>query len=427
MEKSQEKIRVKIMKKVAKFPDNPGVYFFLNRKKETMYIGKATSLRSRVRSYFSKDIVEKRSNLIGKMVFEATDIKFEQTDSVLEALILEAELIKKHLPPYNSAGKDQKSWNFVVVTKEKFPRVLVMRERELAQTEDKFIEKFGPFTNGGQLRIALKIVRKIFPFRDKCPVPRSLGGVGSDKPCFNYQIGLCPGTCVGKISEAEYKKTIKNIILFFKGKKKILITELEKEMRGHAKAREFEEAEEIKRKIFALKHIEDISLIKKDRPELSDITSESPFRIEAYDIAHISGTDMVGVFTVIEDQDIKKSDYRMFKIKGQKNADDTKALREVLSRRLNHREWNLPDLIVVDGGVAQLNATQTELDIANLKIPVVAVTKDDRHKPLKIQDSNNENKQIIEERKREILLANSEAHRFAISFHRKLRSKKLFS
>lgn len=410
------------MKKVAKFPDNPGVYFFLNRKKETMYIGKATSLRSRVRSYFAKDIVEKRSNLIGKMVFEATDVKFEQTDSVLEALILEAELIKKHLPPYNSAGKDQKSWNFVVITKEKFPRVLVMRERELAQTGDKFIEKFGPFTNGGQLRIALKIIRKIFPFRDKC-------NLGENRGCFNYQIGLCPGTCIGKVSEAEYKRTIKNISLFFKGKKKILITGLEKEMKSLAKTREFEKAEEIKRKIFALKHIEDIALIKKDRSEFQDSSFNIPdsFRIEAYDIAHISGTDMVGVFTVIEDQDIKKSDYRMFKIKGQKNADDTKALREVLSRRFNHKEWNFPDLIVVDGGVAQLNATQTELDIANLKIPVVAVTKDDRHKPLKIQDLNNENKQIIEEKKREILLANSEAHRFAISFHRKVRGKKLFS
>ena len=376
------------------------------------------------------DIGEKRSEWIKKMVGEAVDIKFEKTDSVLEALILEAELIKKYLPLYNSIGKDQRSWNYVVITKEDFPRVLIMREREIIHPPHYRVaplllqergpkEKFGPFTNTSQLRIALKIIRKIFPFRDKCNFPNSLpfGEGRGGAPCFNYQIGLCPGTCVGAISKHEYAKTIRNIILFFKGKKKVLIKTLEHEMKSLAKAREFEKAATIKSKIFALQHIHDIALIKKDRPELQESHREKTFRIEAYDIAHLSGTNMVGVMTVVEDGEAKKSDYRMFKIKGQKSADDTKALKEVLERRLKHTEWSLPDLVVVDGGVSQLNAAQSVLATKKINIPIVAVVKDNRHKAREIL-----NIEKFRELKSQILLANSESHRFAITFHRRLRS-----
>ena len=402
----------KLNKQLSKLPDTPGVYFFVGAKNKLLYIGKATVLKSRVRSYFAPDIGEKRSEWIKKMVGEAVDIKFEKTDSVLEALILEAELIKKYLPPYNSIGKDQRSWNYVVITKEAFPRALIMREREVKGE----VEKFGPFTHSSQLRIALKIIRKIFPFRDFC-VPNQ------SKPCFNYQLHLCPGTCVGAIPKQEYAKTIRNIILFFKGKKRVLIKTLEREMKISAKNREFEKAAAIKSKIFALQHIHDIALIKKDRPELQESHREKTFRIEAYDIAHLSGTNMVGVMTVVEDEEAKKSDYRMFKIKGQKSADDTKALKEVLERRLKHTEWSLPDLVVVDGGVSQLNAAQSVLTTQKLNIPVVAVTKDDRHKAKEIQTLNSANQKLITQYKREILIANSKSHRFAITFHRKIRSR----
>ena len=407
-----------IKARTTKLPDSPGVYFFIDRNRKILYIGKATSLRNRVRSYFASDIGEKRSPLIAKMVCEIKDIKFEKTDSVLEALILEAELIKKHQPIYNTADKDQKSWNYVVITKEDFPRVLVTRERELDSRIQILESSFGPFTNSAQLKEALKIIRKIFPFRDKCEVDQN-------KPCFNYQLNLCPGTCINAISKQEYAKTIRNIILFFKGRKKALIKNLEKEMKSLAKAREFEKAAIVKSKIFALKHIRDIALIKDSRFQILD----SSYRIEAYDIAHISGTNMVGVMVVVEvypNDEVgraKKSDYRKFKIRNQKNVDDTRALKEILERRLKHQEWPLPNLIVVDGGVAQMNATQSVIANERLNIPIVSVVKDNKHKVREILSTKSEIRNTIEKYKKEILLANSEAHRFALTFHKQRRHK----
>lgn len=438
MEKSQEKLR----KITSKLPDTPGVYKFLNSKKEPIYIGKATSLKSRVRSYFDKNLEERRGAMIVNMIPEAKSIAFEKTDSVLEALILEAQLIKKHLPKFNSIGKDQKSFNYVVITDEEFPRVLVMRERELTSppsplslprrggTTPSILNKFGPFTSGNQLKEALKIIRKIFPFRDKC-TPRAEGGL----PCFNYQLGLCPGICIGAVDKQEYAKTIKHIKTFFEGNKKKLIRDLEKEMKALAKKREFEKAAEIKKKVFALKHIQDVALIETDLQALSPQSSD--FSIEAYDVAHISGSNMVGVMVNIENGEPNKAKYRMFKIRGQKNADDTKALGEILERRFKHPEWAFPDLIVVDGGVAQLNITESTLknlqthlgstrQVERLKdIKIVAVTKDEKHKPKQILNIEKIKDLKLKRRglEKQILLANSEAHRFAVGFHRQQRKK----
>ncbi len=435
MQKLQEKLQTKLRAITAKLPDTPGVYFFMGKNGRILYIGKATSLRSRVRSYLSADIAEKRSELIGKMVGEAVTIEFEKTDSVLEALILESKLIKEKQPPYNIADKDQKSFNSVVITREQFPRVLIVREREIthpqplpfARGEVDILYSFGPFPYSRELKEALKIIRKSFPFRDSCipfiPSPDQPvrtghpgggeGGVG----CFNYQIGLCPGVCAGAVSEKEYAKTIKHIKTFFEGNKKGLIKNLEREMKEYAKNKEFEKAAETKRKIFALKHIEDVALIRNSKLDIRD----SNFRIEAYDIAHLSGTNMVGVMTVVENGEAKKSDYRMFKIKGQGGADDTRALKEILERRLKHSEWPFPDLIVADGGTAQLNAVKNVLENLKIKIPAVAVTKDKRHRAREILRIEKLKDLNIERLENQILLANSEAHRFAIKFHRKLR------
>ena len=173
-----------------KLPDSPGVYFF-KKGRAVLYIGKATSLRDRVRSYFASDIVSTRGESIARMVNEATSVAHKKTDSVLEALILEANLIKSHQPPYNAISKDNKSFNYVVITKEDFPRVMTMRGRELGELNLKpntsnLKAVFGPFPQGSVLREALKIVRKIFPFSDNCRPNQG-------KSCFNAQIGLCPG------------------------------------------------------------------------------------------------------------------------------------------------------------------------------------------------------------------------------------------
>lgn len=413
-------IQPKIRKVISKMPDSPGVYFFIGKGGQTLYIGKATSLKNRVRSYFALDIGEKRSPLIAKMIGEISNIKFTKTDSALEALILESALIKKFDPPYNTADKDQKSFNYVVITDEEFPRVLLVRERQITtpltplhrggeKQEYKILRAFGPFPHGGELREALKIVRKIFPFRDKCsPLTR---------PCFNYQIGLCPGVCSGAISKKDYSRIIRHIITFFEGRMKKLIKDLEREMKVRAKSREFEEAQAIKRKIFALQHVNDIALLKSRKD------GARGERIEAYDVAHTSGKEVVGVMVVIESGEVKKSEYRMFKIRGESGASDTEALREMLQRRFNHSEWKFPDLIVVDGSLAQINSALKALRYSRLKIPVVAVTKDERHRAKEIRATSYESRSAIEKMEKEILLANSEAHRFAIKFHRKLRDK----
>ena len=378
-----------------KLPDAPGVYFF-KRGKNILYIGKATSLKDRVKSYFVRDILLTRSPLIGKMLEEAEKIEFIETDSVLEALILEANEIKKHQPPANSRDKDDKSYLYLTITKEDFPKVVITRGSGT----------YGPFPHSSELKEALKIIRRIFPFRDeKCKITPKL------KPCFNAQLGLCPGPCAGRISKAEYRKTIRNIKLFFEGKKTMLIKSLEKEMKILAKEHKFEEAEKIKRQLFALNHIQDIALIKQD---LGFRIQDIAMRIEAFDIAHISGTNTVGVMTVVENGEVNKSQYRKFKIRVDKN-DDVNNLKEVLTRRFNHPEWRSPDLIVVDGGIGQLNVAQKLTDI-----PVVAVTKDERHKAKEIIP---ESRILNPESKRAILLANAEAHRFAINYHRLLRSK----
>jgi excinuclease UvrABC nuclease subunit len=479
-------VKTPFFKKIlSRLPDAPGVYFFLGKHKEVLYIGKATSLRDRVRSYFVQDLLVTRGPKLQLMIERARNIKWQTTDSALEALLLESYLIKKHQPPYNTDEKDDKSYSYVVITKEKFPRVLLMRGKDLFDeradegdfstletfsgtlfsSEGKKREKvsresavalgrrkvmklpssasltyrkasfkyiFGPFPQGGSLREALKIVRRIFPFRDKCVLAESIDDSSKIKPCFNHQIGLCPGVCAGKITAREYAKTIRNIKLFFEGKKARLVRQIEKEMKEAAKRLEFEKAGELKNTLFALGHIQDVSLLKNDWREhvlsldqagpsgavsLDDATSLTS-RIEAYDAAHMAGKDVVGVMVVMEDGVVNKQEYRQFKIRVE-SANDLANLEEVLTRRFTHQEWRFPTLIVVDGFDLQIKTAQKVLSGIGIEIPVVGVVKDERHKPREILGP----KDLAEKYRDQILLANSEAHRFAIQFHRKRRAK----
>lgn len=400
-------------------PEEPGVYRFQKGKK-ILYVGKATSLRDRVRSYFALDLAEARSNAIVGMVAEADALTWEQTDSVLEALILEANLIKKLEPPYNILSKDNKSFNYLVITKEKFPKVLVVRGRDLFTNWQGGAIKhlFGPFPQGLALRDAMKLVRRIFPYRDqKCtPCPDQLkAGRKVCAPCFNRQIGMCPGVCSGETDAREYANTIHNIFLLFSGKKRALVKELEVVMKSAAEEERFEEAEEARRQIAALTHIRDISLIKSEsRFATGGTVRAGSSRIEAFDIAHTGGTETVGVMVAIEDSQPLKSAYRKFKVRGYTN-NDPGALSEVLSRRFLHPEWQYPRVIVVDGSTAQMNAARKVLSNAGIMIPIVGVVKNERHQPERLAGDQNS----IRDFERDILLANSEAHRFAITYHRK--------
>lgn len=426
--------------KKAKLPDNPGIYIFLDAKGNIMYIGKATSLRDRVRSYFANDLLHTRGKHIVDMVTLAKTVKHTMTDSALEALILEASLIKKHQPYYNTKEKDNKSFNYVVITDEEFPRVFSVRERTML-SGDKDVEKkykyiFGPFPEGTNLAMALKLIRKIFPFRDTC-IPNS------GKPCFNRQIGLCPGVCDGAISAKGYGELIRNIALFFEGKKKAVLLRVEKAMHAHAKNHEFEEAHECKKTLFGLQHINDVSLLSEDVRKISRSSSRKrakPYRIEAYDIAHISGKYTVGVMVVLEDGVPKKSDYRKFKIRIEsERSDDPKAIRQsadatvqalstindvlhleqVLRRRFGHKEWTHPDLLVIDGGTAQKRRAEKVMKELGISVDIVSVVKDERHKAKAILG----NREVAESYKRGILIANAESHRFAVAYHRLLRDR----
>ncbi len=398
-------------------PDVPGVYLF-KKGKELVYIGKATSLRDRVKSYFMQDLMETRGPKLIKMLEEATDVKWQETDSVLEALILESNLIKKYQPLYNSDAKDDRSYNYVVITKEEYPRIMTIRERileknptELVSSSYKLKAIYGPFPHGAQLREALRIIRKIFPFRGKESLVKNYEE-------FYRQISLAPDLSSAEAKE-KYKKTVRNIELLFQGKKKTILRHLEKEMRALAKAERFEEAQELKRQMFALEHIRDVSLIKSEAEELKDRGSN--VRIEAYDIAHTRGKDPYGVMVVVENGAADRSHYRMFKIQSEKKGSDTDALKEILERRLGHPEWAYPKFIVVDGSTAQKRAAEGVLEKYGYSIPVVAVTKDERHRPKILRGTS----ALTQKYEREILLANSEAHRFAIKAHRRKLRKSL--
>jgi excinuclease ABC subunit C len=410
-------------------PNEPGVYFWLGEEKpggggyegrEVLYIGKATSLRDRVRSYFAPDIIKTRGAHIFDMVFKTITVAHETTPTVLEALILEANLIKKYKPYYNTKEKDDKSFNSVVITKESFPRIILVRQKDLdAQTKTVTLPRlglfnteydavFGPFPSGPSIREALKIIRKIFPFRDRASAQK-------DKEAFYRQIELAPDVSNTE-AVGEYKKNIARIKLIFQGKLRPLISRLKKEMAVEAKLEHFEEANILKQKVFALEHIQDVSLIKRD---LERASGEAIFRLEAYDIAHLSGKQMVGVMTVVENSAANKNEYRKFIIRGFAKANDPGALREMLVRRLAHTEWPYPSAIVVDGNIIQTNVAREVLAELQLDIPIIAVTKDEHHRAKAITGPQ----EIVEGHKFAILLANSESHRFALTFHKERRSK----
>lgn len=398
--------------KKLNLPQNPGVYLF---KKSTaiLYIGKATSLKDRVASYFTKDLVQTRSVAIADMVVLADNVDYIETDTVLEALILEAELIKKHKPKYNTKEKDNKSFNYVVITKETMPQVLLLRgrnikiKRELDVTPIKKI--FGPFTSGGAIREGLKIIRRIFPYIDG-------NSIKKDQYTFYRQLGLTPDVADIK-SIKKYNQNIKNIIHFFEGKKKTIITNLEKKMMAYSKKQAFEDALEIKKQLFALTHINDVSLLKSDFNDMP--VYDTTIRIEGYDVAHMSGKNMVGVMTVIVNGYVDKAEYKKFLIKTQTHAHDIGSLYEILMRRFRHTEWGIPDVVVVDGGLPQIHIAEQVLQFYQMDIPVVSVLKDEHHKPKDILGK----KEIIQKHKKEILLVNNEAHRFSITFHKEKRAK----
>ncbi len=433
-------------------PDVPGVYFFKQGRK-ILYVGKATSLRDRVRSYFDDDLIATRGPRIVDMVTRADGLAYEPTPTVLEALVREAVLIKKHMPPANSDGKDDSTFLYAVITKEDIPRVLVVRGKDLdfknrriqgdalkATSQGVALRAiFGPYPSGPQLREGLRLIRRIFPFFDTEKPVIATNKHHRAKIEFNTQIGQYPRDYDRK----QYLKSIRNVTLFLAGRGKELRKTLMREMTLAAREERFEDAATARRQLFALDHIQDVSLIKDESretgryPQKSAIAGNSGYRIEAYDTAHLAGTNAVGVMTVLIDGVPAKKDYRTFRIRGgdfvspgakgltkskhgRNLNNDIASLREILSRRLGHPEWELPSAIVVDGGKPQKKAAEAVLADAGISIPVAAVVKDERHRPREVIGAR-----LAGVTEVDAVRANAEAHRFSLARHRRARSRGL--
>lgn len=422
-------------------PDSPGVYFYYDADGELLYIGKATSLKKRVGSYFNKA----HDNRIAEMVSQIARIDYIVTPTVIEALVLEANQIKAKQPHYNILERDDKSFLYLVITNEDYPRPLLLRGQELERegidpfrtkltekTKKKYLAVFGPYTSGPSLKKALDLIRKIIPWSD-CQPPEV---TGRQRACFNVHLKKCPGVCTGAISKKDYRRIIKHLIMFFEGKKLQLIKQMESEMKQASKAQEYERAADLRNKIGALKHIRDVALISKEDFELPVTRVKEEMidlegRIEAYDISNISGTSAVGSMVVFEEGTPAKDKYRKFKIKTVKGANDVAMLEEVMRRRLKRskdypKAWPLPEIMVIDGGAGQVNRIQAVLDEMKVKVPIIGIAKGfDRKQDRLVFDRGDLELARVATRGKEVFQkARDEAHRFAIKYHRQVRGKK---
>jgi len=375
-------MNLKLKNKLKEIPKKPGVYFWLDKNKKILYVGRATSLKSRLSQYFLKNIEAR----ISEMVDIAVDIKYEVCDSLLEAIILEAKYIKKYWPKYNIKDRDDRSFIYIVIPFNQFPKPLIVRGKDLKKFQPSKAKIFGPYQSFYLIQNALKLIRHLFPY--------STCSINSGKACFDYQIGLCPGACIGAISVKDYQKNIKNIILLLNGDKKKLLKKLIKENPEKAKA---------------LKHLQDVSLLTRE----DNLAEEKVNRIEGYDISHHGGKESYGSMVVFENGEANRNEYRLFKIKEAPEGDDERALAEVLIRRFKHTEWAFPELIMIDGGSPQISFIDKVFQKNNINVPIVGISKFGGDKLVYSAKSNKSIRALTENIKPTLLKLREEAHRFA--------------
>jgi len=420
---------VKLME--AELPPRPGVYFMKDAAGKIMYVGKATSLRTRVSSYFVRPADER----IAQMVKQIRAIDWEETPTAVEALILESKYIKKMQPPYNVRDKDDKSRVHLAFTREDYPRPVLVREHELARMPKKqFLKTFGPFKSAGAVQAALDALRKAFPW-STCKPNRG-------RPCFYVHLGQCAGVCTGDISSRDYKVIIRGLMRYFDGQRGEVVRSLKRNMKAAADRDDFETAAQYRDRLWALEHIRDMAIMKKDDAEMSAFVDVFG-RIEGYDISNTSGQDAVGSMVVFVDGRPKKSEYKKFKIKTVEGPNDTAMLEEVLARRFargkagsskmkspssklqapSSNKWPHPDLILIDGGKGQLNVAKRVLETYGLDIPLVGIAKgiDRKQDELVYDKKDNELARLVRAFKPLLQQVRDEAHRFAVAYHRKLR------
>ncbi len=416
--------------KLKKLPSAPGVYFHKNKAGEIIYVGKAAVLKNRVRQYFQnqKDRDAKTAALIDEIYM--TD--WIVVDTEMDALFLESEMIKRYMPKWNILLRDDKNVSFVRIdTKSEVPSVSMTRNP--LGDDARYI---GPFYSKNTIATALRILRKIFPYYDK-PY--------TGKKTLDTDLGLTPGIEVGKRTPKEYHAILNNLIRYLEGDRQKLLKDLEHEMGEASNAGDYERAAELRNELFGLKGLKK-KIVFSDK-EFLDISSDRalyelkqllhlpspPRRIEGYDISHQSGQDVVASMVVFTNGVSNRSEYRKFKLKKQQN-NDTASLKEVISRRLKHTTWDYPDLILLDGGEAQVLAVLPLLTHIKdgASIPVIGRDKSGDHSKsatVKIVIPTGDGSKTIELSRdshisRLIARIDEEAHRFAITYHTLLKRKR---
>lgn len=422
--------------KELNLPQVPGVYVFWD-KKTPIYIGKAKNLKNRVMSYFASDLETKTR----KMISEAIALSYIKVDSELESLLLEANLIRKNQPKYNSISKDDKHPLYIRITGETYPRVITARKIE---EKERNIDFFGPFPSSRSVYSVLRMLRRIFPYSDHKLAKRAClyNHIGLCNPCPN-EIEKIKDEKVRAILRKKYLKNISMIRLVLLRKINYVFKILNKEMQRYSKEQKFEEAAYVRDKINHLSYItqpilptefflenpnlyEDIR--NKEIKELRNLLvkhikiPKRLSRIECFDIAHLAGTSPAASMVTFINGETEKTFYRHFRIRGAKKMDDISALREVAKRRIKYLEtWGKPDLIIVDGGRGQVSTFYGAFK--EYKIAVIGLAKQFE----KIIFENGKELNPKGDALNLVQRIRDEAHRFARRYHHKLIVRSLFS
>ncbi len=446
-------------------PSKPGVYRFYDREDHILYVGKAIDLKSRVSSYFVNDAQLGVKTRV--MVSQIDKVHITLVESELEALLLEAFYIKKFKPRYNVRMADNKTYPLIRITiKDTYPAIFLTRK-----AEDPNSLYFGPYPNVGAVKLVLKTIRRIFPYQSTSNHLKRV--------CLYNHLGLCPCPPVNDSPELqkEYKTNIRNIIRILEGEARKVLKEFESTRDLYSKNEDFEKAALMQGKITALHIITEqvrspleydhnpnlrTDLRDQELATLSEILNKNNVsigkitKIECYDISNIQGKYAVGSMVVFVAGEKESRLYRKYKIRREATPDDFASMEEVLTRRLKHTEWEYPELIIVDGGKGQITAARKALKKYNLTIPLVGLAKREEtivipitgervkgkgesHEEGRIDDSHNsdsalplpltpmsfvevslpKNSSVLHL----IMRIRDEAHRFAITYHRNLRSK----
>lgn len=419
----------RIKQKLDKLPARPGVYFHKNAEGEIIYVGKAAVLKNRVKQYFQKSHKDPKTEALVK---EITDTDWIVVDTEMDALFLESEMIKRYKPKWNILLRDDKTVSYVRIDlKSEVPYVSFTR----TPMDDKAVY-VGPFYGKTAVEKSLRVLRRVFPYYVKPYTGRKT---------LDTDLGLTPGIEIGQSTPQDYKRNLRKLIRYLEGGREKLLRDLEKTMTDEAAVGNYELAAEARDQLFGLRELKK-KIVFSDK-EFLDISSDQalkelqelltlskpPRRIEGYDTSHQSGENTVGSMVVFINGASARDEYRKFKIRTSKN-DDLKSMREMISRRLKHKEWDYPDLIILDGGKTQVNAVLPL--VQPLGIPVIGRDKSGDHSRnarvrLVIPKYDPSRDWGVLELPRNSHIArliariDEEAHRFAITYHSLLKRKSM--